>query len=115
MKVMVQGSKDFDNYQDFLLAMRSVLHDIEGHEEFILYSVGPRNINSFSQEFSNISERTFRLNRVKNKVVKVTAGWAEDNLESFDYIVYFSLPHERKTPLIRAAEDLDRRVIWQKY
>lgn len=115
MKVMVQGSKNFDSYQDFLLAMRSVLHNIEGHQDFIIYSVGPKNINSFSQEFSNISERTFRLNKVKNKVVRVTTDWAEENLDIFDYIVYFSLPHERMSPLIRIADDLGRKVIWQKY
>ena len=50
MNIVVQGTKEFSNYNVFLRAMGVALSDINVGE-FNLYSVGPANINSFTAEF----------------------------------------------------------------
>jgi len=56
MNIVVQGTKEFVDYNVFMRAMGVALSAIED-EEFNVYSAGPAQVNSFTAEFCNLSER----------------------------------------------------------
>ena len=69
MNIVVQGTKEFSNYNVFLRAMGVALSDINDGE-FNLYSVGPANINSFTAEFCNLSEKSLSKEALKQGTIK---------------------------------------------
>ena len=108
MIVAVQGSQAFDDYQVFLRAMGVALSGLhEEDHEFYLYSAGPARVNSFVMEFSNISERGLRERGKKIKYFKVPPQWLEENISSFNYVVYLSKPKEPVSRVVAAAELAD--------
>lgn len=111
MIIAVQGSNNFDDYNIFMRAMAvgmSMMADDDS--EIIVYSVGPRRINSFVAEFCNITERSLKSRGIKIKYQKVPVKWAEENVISFDYLVYLSKPKEYESKLVKKAEAKDVEV-----
>ena len=73
MKVGIQGTKAFDDYNVFLRAMRVALSEIkEGDEEFFIYTSGPTRVNAFAMEFINITERSLKSQGIRTRVFKLS-------------------------------------------
>lgn len=116
MIVGMQGSRNFNDYTIFLRAMGTALSSLpEGSTEFTIMSAGPVRINEMAMEFSNISERSLKAQGIRIKVVKVPPKWFLSNMHVIDYFMYFSLPKETLSELVREAEDKDVEVGVYRY
>jgi hypothetical protein len=105
MIVGVQGTNSFDDYNVFLRAMGVAISNMqETDHELFIYSAGPRNINSFASEFTNVSERSFKVRGKRIKLYKVPPSWLEENIKSFNYIAFLSKPKESVSKLVASAE-----------
>jgi hypothetical protein len=105
MNVVVQGTKQFDEYNIFLRAMGVALSNMsENDVEFNVYSLGPVKINSMVSEFCNLSERGMKARGKKIKFYKVSFQWVNENMEYIDYFVFVSKPREPVSKLIANAE-----------
>jgi hypothetical protein len=105
MNVVVQGTKQFDEYNIFLRAMGVALSNMsENDVEFNVYSLGPVKINSMVSEFCNLSERGMKARGKKIKFYKVSFQWVNENMEYIDYFVFVSKPKEPVSKLIANAE-----------
>jgi hypothetical protein len=105
MNVVIQGSKQFNEYQVFLRAMGVALSNMpENDSEFNIYSLGPANINAMVSEFFNLSERGMKGRGRKIKYYKVPTDWVEENMEYMNYFVFLSKPKEQVSRLIANAE-----------
>ena len=116
MIIGIQGSKNFNDYSVFLRAMGTALSSMDKEDkEFTLISAGPSRVNSMGMEFCNVSERTLKAQGIKAKVVKVPVAWFKSNMHNVDYFMYFSLPKEPTSFLVKDAEDLDIEVGIYRY
>jgi hypothetical protein len=108
MKVAIQGSRNFNDYNVFLRAMRVVLSEIErnGDKELTIYSAGAVVTNQHATEFTNVAERTMKSLGLKTKLIKIPAGWLEENMSDMDYFAYFCAEKEKVSPLVQVADDL---------
>ena len=103
MNIVVQGTKEFSNYNVFLRAMGVALSDVNDGE-FNLYSVGPANINSFTAEFCNLSENSLKQRGIRVKFYRVPASFIEKNMKDFNYFAFLSTPNQRPSKLVASAE-----------
>ncbi len=103
MNVVVQGTKEFSDYNVFLRAMGVALSDIKDGE-FNIYSVGPAQINSFTAEFCNLSENGLKQRGIKIKFYRVPSYFVENNLDNFQYFAFLSTPNQRPSKLVSSAE-----------
>jgi hypothetical protein len=103
MNIIVQGTKEFSDYNVFLRAMGVALSDVKDGE-FNLYSVGPSQINSFTAEFCNRSENSLKQRGIRAKFFRVPASFIEDNMDIFDYFAFLSTPNQRPSKLVGSAE-----------
>ena len=103
MNVVVQGTKEFSDYQVFMRAMGVALSDVTDGE-FNVYSVGPAQVNSFTSEFCNLSEDGLRRRGIKVRYFKVPPSSVESNWNSFDYFAFLSTPNQRPSRLTASAE-----------
>lgn len=103
MNIVVQGTKEFSDYQIFMRAMGVALSTIDDNE-FNVYAAGPAQINSFTAEFCNLSESGLKQRGIKVKYMKVPPSYVEDNMESFDYFAFLSTPNQRPSKLVASAE-----------
>jgi hypothetical protein len=116
MIVGIQASRNFSDYSVFLRAMGTALASVKtGDSEFTIMSAGPVNINAMAAEFSNISERSLKAQGIKIKVVKVPPKWFKSNMHVVNHFMYFSLPKETPSELVREAEDKDIDVGIYRY
>ena len=103
MNIVVQGTKEFSDYNIFLRAMGVALSDVNDGE-FNVYSVGPAQINSFTAEFCNLSENSLKQRGIKTRYYKVPASFIEENMDDFSYIAFLSTPNQRPSKLVASAE-----------
>lgn len=116
MKIAIQGTKSFSDYTIFLRAMGTALSTLPSEDkEFIIFTAGPAQINSFGMEFSNISERSLKARGIKIKLVKVPPKWIKDNIHEISYLAYFSKPKEPLSDLVDLAEAKDIQVGVYRY
>jgi len=107
MRVLIHGTKTFNQYEIFINALGRVIRSMEdGDDELLVVPLGPKNVTHMAHEFVNISERTLKANGVKPKVMPRTLGWAESNLHDFDELIYFCKPKE---PLSKIAALVDKK------
>lgn len=105
MIVAVQGTPEFKDYNVFLRAMSVALSEMNNEDtEFVIYSAGPANINSFVSEFSNISEKGMKARGKKIKFYKVPPSWIEENMEYVNYVAFLSKPKQKVSKLVATAE-----------
>lgn len=114
MIIGIQGSRNFSDYSIFLRAMGTVLYDLEDGELTIL-SAGPHKVNDMAMEFTNVSERSLKARGIKTKVVKMPAVALKERISDLDYFIYFSLPKETESDLVREANDKDIEVGIYRY
>lgn len=116
MRMAVQGTRSFNDYNIFLRAMGTALSMMDSEDkEIILYSAGPNHINEMSMEFSNISERSLKARGIRIRMLKVPIRWLKSNLHELDYLMFFSKPKEPVTDLVAAAEAKDIEVGIYRY
>lgn len=104
MKVAVQGTKEFSDYQVFMRAMGVAMNDVTVGNDLLIYSAGPANINSYTTEFCNMAERNLKARGIKIRFFKVPPSYIEDNIKTFNYFAYLSAPHQRPSKLVDVAE-----------
>jgi hypothetical protein len=105
MIVGVQGTSGFNDYKVFLRAMGVVLSTLSNADnELYIYSAGPGNVNDMVSEFTNISMQGLKSRGKKVKVFKVAPSWISENMESFNYFAFFSLPGEQASKLVSQAQ-----------
>lgn len=105
MNVVVQGSKEFGDYQVFLRAMGVAMSGMsEDDKEVHIYSVGPAKINSMVSEFCNLSERGMKARGMKIKHYKVPSSWVVENIEYINYFAFLSKPKDPVSKLVSVAE-----------
>ena len=105
MNVVVQGSKEFSDYQIFLRAMGVAMSSMTGEDaELNIYSIGPAKINSMVMEFVNLSERGMKARGKKIKYYKVPSSWVIENMEHMNYFAFLTKPKEPMSRLISVAE-----------
>jgi hypothetical protein len=106
MIVALQGTKSFDDYAIFLRGIGVALRNMDRNKdtEFIVYSAGPGKINSFAMEFLNVNERSLKAYGIKTKLIKVPPSWLVENINSFNYVLYFSKPKEPVSEVVELAD-----------
>lgn len=105
MIIAVQGTSAFDSYPVFMRSMAVGMSMLsEDDKEILVYSVGPRRVNNFVAEFSNITERSLKARGIKIRYSKVPLSWAEENVSSFNYFIFLSKPGEYNSKLVAQAE-----------
>lgn len=112
MKITVNGTRSFSNYDIFLRAMRVVLSEMNKSEdkELIIYSAGPSNINSFAREFVNITERTMKSMGIRTRINNRPFSDIMNSIADMDYLAFFCLPNEGKNVLVDEAEAVNVEV-----
>ena len=111
MKIGVSGTRDFNDYNIFLRAMRVALSGFEdGDTELVVYAAGPAKVNSFVTEFTNITENSFKSRGIKTKVYRVTNDEFKNQLPDIDFYAYLCTPGEDKNHLVKHAEEFDIEV-----
>lgn len=103
MNVVVQGTKEFSDYQIFMRAMGVALSEVDDGE-FNVYSVGPATVNSFTAEFCNMSEQGLKQRNIKVRYQKVPPQSVEENWGAVDYFAFLSTPNQRPSRLVASAE-----------
>ena len=111
----MQGSRNFNDYNVFLRAMGTALYDLDGDTEFTILSAGPHRVNEMAMEFINVSERSLKARGIKAKLVKMPPIALKERIHDLDYFIYFSLPKESSSDLVREAEDKDIEVAVYRY
>ncbi len=105
MNVVVQGTKEFNEYNIFLRAMGVAMSGMSKDDtDFNVYSVGPVKINSMVMEFVNLSERGMKARGMKIRFYKVPFSWVDENMEHINYFAFLSKPKESVSKLIANAE-----------
>ena len=111
MIVAVQGTNDFDDYNIFIRAMGVALSTMpEEDREFVIYSAGPANLNSFAMGFINITENSLKSLGIKTRVIKLPPKVLKEKMHDISYFAFFSEPKENVSDLVREAEDKDVEV-----
>lgn len=113
MIVGIQGSRNFSDYSIFLRAMGTALYDLDGDTEFTLLSAGPHRVNEMAMEFINVSN--WKSRGIKARVVKMPPLALKERMADLDYFVYFSLPKESDSDLVKEAQDKDIEVGIYRY
>lgn len=111
MILAIQGTRQFEDYNIFMFAMRVALSEMSNDDkEILIYSAGPAGLNSMAQGFFNILENSFKARGIKVKFNKISPTWVSDNLDKIDRVAFFRTPGEPKTQMIVAAEAADKEV-----
>jgi hypothetical protein len=103
VNVGIQGTKEFSGYDVFMRAMGVALSSVDDGE-FNVYTAGPAQVNSYTAEFCNLSERTLKGRGIRVRYFKVPPSYIEENMTDFDYIAFLSTPNQRPSKLIASAE-----------
>ena len=106
MKILLQGSKDFDDYQVLMRAMGVALSSMPPQDKsFEIYSVGPHKTNDLAVSFANLTENNLKSRGIKVRFHKLPAKLAEEKIDRFDYMAYLSNPeNKRLSALTNKAE-----------
>ena len=107
MIIVVEGTKEFDNYEEFMRGMGVALSSEIVDPNINVWSLGPHKINSFTAAFCNSSESFLKNKGYKIKFHKVNAVWTAENLSFVNYYLYFSLPNEPVSRMCKAAQDIE--------
>lgn len=106
MKIAVQGSKSFDDYNVFLRAMGTALSRMGEDKSFEIYAAGPVNLNNMAIGYANISEDGFRGRGMTVSCHKRPLSWFEKNLEEMEHFAFFKKPGEENSQLFAQADKL---------
>jgi hypothetical protein len=103
--IAVQGTNTFADYNIFMRSMAVGMSMLsEEDKEILVYSMGPKQINNYVTEFCNITERSLKARGIKIRYRKAPLSWAEDQVATFDYLIFLSKPGEYNSKLVAQAE-----------
>lgn len=118
MKVIVAGSKGYSKYDVFKRALAAVLEDMKEDEDksFYIYGLGPNEINSFGQEFSNITENYLKSHGISISFFRMPEREALRRIfdNSINRVLYFG-KSEAHNNIVKAAQAADVDVHVYKY
>lgn len=104
MIIGMQGSRNFNDYAIFLNAMQRVLSGFKDNDtEVVILTAGPYRVNEMAHEFINVSN--WKSRGIKAKVVPMPPKALAERMSSLDEFVYFCLPKEPLSFLVKEAED----------
>lgn len=107
MIIVVEGTKDFSDYEIFMRAMGVALSNVSNDQEIQVWSAGPHKINNFTAAFCNSSENYLRQKGFKVTFSKASASWIAENLSYVNYYAFFSLPKESLSRLVQKAQTIE--------
>tara|TARA_B110000259_G_scaffold180550_1_gene221432 strand:- start:3115 stop:3480 length:366 start_codon:yes stop_codon:yes gene_type:complete len=108
MKIVIQGTRNFKDYEIFLTGMRYVIERREPTDtQLTFYAAGPANINAMLLGFINITENTMKSNGVRAKIVRLPHSEIQKKLPEVDKFLFFCLPKEPGTNLVKYFQDKD--------
>lgn len=109
MKIAVNGTRCFSNYDAFLRAMRVVLSEMNKNQDtdLVIYSAGPANVNAFAREFFNITERSMKSMGIRVRINNRPFSEVQKSIGDMDYLAFFCCENESKGLLVDDAEALD--------
>ena len=110
MKVVVQGSKTFDDYNVFMRSMAVALSSMNNDSNIEVYTVGPSKVNNFVTGFVNLSEDGMKARGMSIRKYSVPHSWVESHVGEVDYFIYLSNPGEQPSRLVRLAESQNLEV-----
>ena len=110
MIVGIHGSRNFNDYNIFIVGMAKSLYPMKdsGDTEFTIFSAGPHRINEMSREYLNVSN--FKARGIKTKLVHVPASWMKKNHSALDHFVYFCNPKETVPEVVTHLSAKDVKV-----
>ena len=116
MRVGIQGTRNFSDYNVFLRAMGVALSGLKNEDaEITIYSAGPHVINNMGIAFTNITERSLKGIGKKIKFIRVPPSWLEENIAEIEYFAFFSKTRESVSRLVDLAEQNDIDVGVYRY
>lgn len=104
MKIGVQGTKEFRDYNVLMRAMGVALSSIKDDPDFTIYSAGPAQVNSYVTEFCNMSENNLKARGIRVRHHMVPPSFIKDHLKEIDYFAFLSAPNQRRSQLTAEAE-----------
>jgi hypothetical protein len=107
LRVGVQGSRSFSDYQIFLRAMRTILSEMGEDKQLTIYSAGPHKVNQMIIEFLNITEKSIRSLGISARLVRLSPKTLKSEMGEMDNFVYLCKPKETLSELVKEAEDKD--------
>lgn len=106
MMVVVQGTKEFTDYNVFLRAMAVALTNLPADDPFFyVYTLGGKNINEFVFEFCNLSERNMKARKKKIKYYTVPNSWVEEHMHEVNYFAYLYKPGQTISKIAQTAKN----------
>jgi hypothetical protein len=115
MRILVAGSNDFADYQTFIrgvaVAIDETLNDEKDAEGVLkektihIYTAGPVNINNYTAEFTNMSERTIKAMGYKIKFHRHPYRQCVSNISNWkiERVVTFGIRDLTREPLAVTA------------
>lgn len=110
MIIAVEGTKSFSDYETFMRAMGVALSQSEAGDPIEVWSAGPHRINNFTASFCNTTENFLKSKGHRVSFKMYPPKHIENNLQSINYLAYFSLRKEPISRLVAAAELMDKEV-----
>jgi hypothetical protein len=106
MVIVVEGTKEFSDYEIFMRAMTVALSTPNDNNQIQVWTLGPHKINNFTAAFCNSAENYLKQKGFKVSFSKINEQWVKQNIEHVTYYAYFSLPKE---PLSKFATYMEHQ------
>ena len=120
MVIVVEGTKQFADYEIFMRAMTVALSTPNDNNQIQVWTLGPHKINNFTAEFVNRSEDLIKQNKMKIKFNRVSFREVLSNFETYDldYVISFNTKNDRDKffdPIISKAEQHNVEAAFYRY
>lgn len=99
-KIVLQGSKAFNNYGAFCRAMIVALSDMSEHDSLVLYTAGSAALNNHAIEFTNKTKKSLKGRNINLTLIRAMPQMFEDKT-GFDKFYYFCNNKEGLSPLAK--------------
>lgn len=99
-KIVLQGTKSFNNYGAFCRAMIVALSDMSEHDSLVLYAAGSAVLNNHAIEFTNKTKKSLKGRNIKLTLIRSMPQMFEDKT-GFDKFFFFCNNGEGLSPLAK--------------
>ena len=97
MRLLIESTKGFKDYQVFMRAMGVVMSHMKGSDKSIdVFSVGTHKLNAMASEFFNVAEDSLKARGIKHSFNLLPGSTPEMIMTRFNYMAYFSNPENTK-------------------
>lgn len=103
MIIVVEGTKDFNNYDTFVRAMGVALSNIKDNTVEV-WSIGPHNINNYTAAFCNITENYLKQKGIKISFSRMHYSVAENNMHRINYFAFFGSKKDLVSKMCASAQ-----------